>query len=138
MPGMTDRLTPVTIVRAGRYEGSLDDALLRDARYAFVQLGLGRRFAYEATPSPHCLLLALHKKEYGAQHLGGGNLSLTVTGYDERLVKDVAAGLATHTGIELYEGVTPTLLKFMESSMNGSFEVIVQDPEAFIESQRTK
>lgn len=137
---MTDTRIPVTIVRAARHTGSLDKALGRDERYSFVSLGSssGRRFAYTTTPTPHCVMIGMHTPEYGARHLGGGTLSLMATGYDPAFLEETVREMSRRTGIEVYDGVAPTLASFMEASMNGSFAVIALDPARFIEVQQTK
>lgn len=133
--------TPHTLVRAARYDGSLEEALARDTKYGFVSVGNAdpeRRFAYCATPSPHCVMVVRHRKEYAEEHLVGRNVSLTVTGYDVGLLERVLAGLIQHTGIAFSNALPPALSRFMEASMNSSFPFIVRDPDAFREIQQTK
>ena len=123
--------TPKTLVRVGRYDGSLEEAVKRFREpLENIPVGLGNTVKYatfKEAEEPYLLMVSQQKEKVVTA--AGYNVILTVTSYSDSRNQQVADQFDRETEIELSLGV-PEQLKRHFVMMNLSFRAFEENPRA--------
>jgi len=122
---------PKTLVKVGRFDGSLEDAVEKFREpLTNVKLGLGNTIKYATFrqgEEPYLLMVSQQKDRILTP--AGYNVILTVTSYLDSRNKQVADQFEKETGINLNVNVMEQLIR--QSQIIGmSFQLFEKDPAA--------
>lgn len=122
--------TPQTLVRVGKYDNPLEEAVKRFREpLTSVLVGLGNTVKYaifKEAEKPYLLMISQQKDKLLTS--AGYNVMLTVTSYSDLRNQEVAKQFENETGIDLNIEV-PELLKRNSEMMNLSFQVFEKNPQ---------
>jgi|SRR3989344_4404814 len=123
--------TPQTLVRVGRYDNPLEDAVKRFGEpLTNVPVGLGNTVKYSTfkeAQEPYLLMVSQQKDRLVT--VAGYNVILIVTSYSDKRNQKVAEQFEKETQMDLSVEV-PEWLKRNSTIMGMSFQVFEKNPQA--------
>jgi|SRR3989344_8576078 len=129
--------TPQTLVRVGRYDNSLEEAVKRFTEsLVSVPVGLGNTVKYAILKkSEESYLLMVSQQKDKLVTVAGYNVMLTVTSYSDSRNQQVADQFERKTGIDLGIDV-PDHIRRQSNLMGMSFQVFEKHPKAAMDVLR--
>lgn len=130
-------ITPQTLVRVGRFDNPLEEAVKGFKEHLEpVPFGLGNTVKYATfKEAEESYLLMVSQQKGRLVNPAGYNVILTITSYSEQRNQQVSKQFEDETGIPLTVDV-PKRLKRSLSMMGMSFKVFEKNPQAAMAALR--
>ena len=121
--------TPQTLVKVGRFDNSLEDAVRKfGEQLTYIPVGLGNTVKYatfKEAEEPYLLMISQQIDKIVTA--AGYNVILTITSYSDSRNQNVADQFERETGVDLSVDV-PEQLKRQFALMGRSFQVFEKNP----------